>query len=396
MSKSAKKRNARKMRNQGNAFNTPYSSDQNIFTGANATAYNRLRSVMNNTTRGNAPRLTPAGMSFLKCAFAPPDFNLTGVTGIPDDSGSKTLLKKHRYTGTLQAIGGATTYLLLAPMPGVAFWSCQTSGSISSVTTLSSTRFSDTTALFGAQGDYNRDQTFNAFRYVSNHIKLQCLNNMTNFAGSLQVFRINLREVETRIDQTTNVAIKTSFSGLESANTTFSPSMYTSSVIDGVFTGAYSSDGKFTFSNICPSSPNLPLTVNTTAGDFGQLLSDYSGMDNNFETTVIKITVPLGAADQNFIVNTWACVDYRVLENNALNSYTTISPDKDELALNTYRKVKMMLPVAVKAADNDTFWERVLKLITTISGGLSFVPGPYGMVAGGVNSIARGVSNIML
>ena len=69
--------------------------------GSSAYNGNRMRAQL---VRG--PAMTEAGMCFLKCAFAPPDFSATQVRGIPDNYRGTTLLKQHRINTTLTVSAG--------------------------------------------------------------------------------------------------------------------------------------------------------------------------------------------------------------------------------------------------------------------------------------------------
>lgn len=95
--------------------------------------------------RVRGPRLTSAGVSFLKCAFAPPDFTSTGVTGIPDNFRGLTLLKKHRYNTTFNCAASNDYYIILPPVPGVAYYSTYVGagGAIPSTTVFTPTYYTD-------------------------------------------------------------------------------------------------------------------------------------------------------------------------------------------------------------------------------------------------------------
>lgn len=66
--------------------------------------------------------ITTAGFNFLKCAFAPPDFSSTQVTGVPDEFRGMTLLKKHAFTTSLTVAPANDYYILLLPVPGVTMF----------------------------------------------------------------------------------------------------------------------------------------------------------------------------------------------------------------------------------------------------------------------------------
>lgn len=350
--------------------------------------------VMTNRLIKRLPmKLTPAGNGFLKCAFAPPDFLSTGVAGIPDGCETSVLLKRHRFTSTFSVPAGSTAHILLLPTPGVAYWLANTStADIVQSTQFFAVPYADTNTFFGSLNDLNYDRNATQFRFVSNHIELQSTNNMMNFAGTIRAFKPNITVVTGRaaINSTLSIA------GIEGCNSTQPSSLYTSSVKDGIFAGCYSKEKTFKFSPIIPAYPTIPTASPTDTWEYGQLVYYFAGLDNNFEAQYIRINVPSGAVAQDFLVNTWACVEYQLQSNSTFMTHTTISPPLDNLALELYHRMKHMLPVAVTAADNDTFWERVTKLIKMLAGTAAMVPGPIGTVGTGIGMITSGLQSMFI
>lgn len=338
-------------------------------------------------------KLTPQGTGFLKCAFAPPDFLSTGVAGIPDGCETSALLKRHRYTSVISVPAGTTQHILLLPTPGVSKWVAATTGpNLVQGSQFVATPYADSDSFFGTLQDLNYDRNATAFRFVSNHIELQCTNNMMNFAGTIRSFKVNISLVTGRSADNTTLSI----AGIEGCNSTQPPALYTSSVKDGIFAGCYAKEKTFKFSPIVPAYPTIPTAPPVATWEYGQLVNHFAGLDNNFEAQYIRITVPSGSATQEFLINTWACVEYQLQSGSTFIPHTTITPQLDSLALDLYHKMKHMLPVAVTAADNDTFWERVTKMIKMLAGTAALVPGPVGTVGTGIGMITNGLEVLFM
>lgn len=352
-----------------------------------------LSIIASKLSKRSNTKLTPQGTGFLKCAFAPPDFLSTGVAGVPDGSETFVLLRRHRFTSVVSVPAGSTAHVLLLPTPGVAYWAA--SGvvpDIAQTTQFVAVPFADTDTFFGSATDLNYDRNAVSFRFVSNHVELQSTNNMMNFAGTIRSFKPNITMTTGR-----NAANSTlSIAGIEGCNSTQPSSLYTSSVKDGIFAGCYSKEKVFKFTNIVPAYPTIPNGTPAATWEYGQLVNHFAGFDNNFESQYIRITVPSGSATQEFLINTWACVEYQLQSSSTFATQTIISPPLDQLSLDLYHKLKHMLPVAVTAADNDTFWERVTKMIKMLAGTASLVPGPIGAIGSGVNMITNGLETLFM
>lgn len=345
--------------------------------------------------------LSADGLAYLKCAFAPPDFSQTSVAGVPDNFEGTSLVKKHR--GVFPSIIPASVdrYILLLPTPGFAYWQCDKAAgqSIQSNDNFIGVPYSDYSSMFestilGLGSGANTDDIVDRFRFASNHIEIVPTVNATQWTGSIQVWKapINL------IDRPPNASSGAtgdykSVSGLQSVNAT-NANQYTAPFNLGCYVGAYNSGAVFGFNPINSMVGDLPVSLAT--GDFGRLLprtvvsgistaASFTGLDNNYESVIIKISGVGTNPNNSYVLKTWACVEYQVVTGSSLYEYQTLSPC-DPIAMKLYREIIKQLPVGVTYMDNDTFWERVLGIIRMISGGLSFVPGPIGTIAGGVHA----------
>jgi hypothetical protein len=126
MSKSAKRR----MRSQKAKPSVYATSDAGMSMGpmvqpkgtapiTGKTAYNQTIKSM---VRGARATISEDGMSFLKCAFAPPDFASSNVRGVPDEYQGRSLVKKHRLVAsqTFSTANMDYYYLLQVVSTGLA------------------------------------------------------------------------------------------------------------------------------------------------------------------------------------------------------------------------------------------------------------------------------------
>jgi len=358
----------------------------------------RLRG-MNTATNMKRPqlvkdttRMSPAGLNFLKCAFAPPDFSNTQVVGVPDNFRGNSLLKKHRYTTAFTFAANNDYYFILAPVPGVSFFQGATIASIpvASTATFNATNYSDFTTLFPTINTAANIVT--QFRYISNHFEMISTTNDLNWSGMISVFKIPLTTFM-RVEGASTLNDLITIAGLNGINTTNAP-MYTGNFKSGAFVGAYNASSTFGFNPIWTDLSNLPPVVDT--GDFGQLVgsSFIPGFDNNFESVVIKISGI--TATETCLIKTWSCVEYKPAPNSSISEYATASPPEDCTALDLYREIALTLPIAVPASMNAGIWERVLRIIRNLSAYGSLLPGPAGLISSGVNLISGGISEMVL
>jgi len=403
--KSAKsKKNARRRarKQMAKANNRPYVGSSNVYPQPPAVApiqnsFSKAMSKYTSSTPGaRRLRISEKGMAFLKCAFAPPDFNQTNVAGVPDEFQGMSLIKKHKSVNSI-SFGVANTdyYFLLAPIPGYAYFTTTCTGGQlpTNASVWTGTTYIDTPLLFNSLGTAGQStaDVVNKFRFVSNHFELIPTTNQMTWTGSIQAFKVPLAFVTrpnygTSGAEASNIATITGLNGADASNA----NQYTSPFNMGFFSGAYNIGAKFDFQTIPEGFVNVPQTINS--GDFGQLAcaSGFTGLDANVETIMIKVTGNANNTNNSAIIKTWACVEYQCVPGTILYDFQTFSPcDLEALAL--YRKIVNDLPVGVSFLDNESFWQRVLSIIKNISAVGIALPGPYGLASVGVNSLARAV-----
>lgn len=339
-----------------------------------------------------------AGRNFLKCAFAPPDFNNDPGQGIPDEFDGKVLSRKHVLTQSISFPAGRDTYILVAPTPGVAYWTCDVAiGGTIAAQTFKAVPMPGFTGLFGRERGLRADQV-SAFRYASMVAGLYPTSNLMQFAGAISVWKVPLSAALTSYDQALVSAGVTipqtvwAVNGLQGLNAV-SPDNYTGSFIEGMFSQSVSNEAEFDFHPILEGLQKVPpeLTTLEESGQYAYLdagdeaTAGFLGL-GDMDAIVIKVTTATAAVN-TAVLKTWACLEYRVNPDAAVYQYAHNSPSHDPLALAAYRKIAQEVPVAVACKDNATFWQRVLGIMNAALTGAMAIPGPVGMTATGIRGI---------
>lgn len=376
----------------GNAsrdFNLP--ANQGFVT--DTSVYNRPHRALQQLARSTAYQgLSQDGMNFLKCAYAPPDFQAEKVAGVPDTFAGRSLIKKHRLTSSLKVPADRDTYILVAPTPGVAYWKMELAAGANMVASdaFTAVYYSDTTSLFGntSNGEQVADQV-TAFRYVSSGLELINTTNAMNWSGSINAFKIPLELIETRIGALGNESVSLALAGLQSINQT-NADQTTMSFNMGCFSMATKTDAVFNFRELKERYYAMPITVDS--GEFGRLDGLFTGL-GEMESIVFKISGV--TADETATIKTWACVEYKPTVGGIVYEYSKGSPQHDPLALALYNHIALNLPVAVSSFENAGMWERILNIIKQTTKMGSFVPGPVGLGFTGANMIAEALGALM-
>jgi hypothetical protein len=405
---SSAKRRARARRNKSGMYTTgssafnamgPMVQPKGTAPISGKTAYNQ---TIKSLVRSSKPRISESGMSFLKCAFAPPDFANSNVQGIPDDYQGKSLVKKHRLISS-QAFSSASTdyYFLILPTPGYAYWvTTVTAGTpILATTFFTGVPYSDCATLFNSGGTAGLSvaDIVDKFRFVSNHFEIVPTANQMTWSGNIQSWKFPAQLIvrQNNLIAGAETADIYSITGLQALNAT-NADQYTGPFNLGVYSGAYNTGAKFDFSALMEYATVIPSIASVNTGDFGQLVASnlgFTGFDNQFESLMVKVTGMGTNTANTAIIKAWACVEYQALPGTGYYEFQGLSPC-DPVALDLYRKIINQLPPGVSFVDNEGFWQRVLQIIRQISGGMSVVPGPYGMMAGGVNRISDALEEL--
>jgi len=342
--------------------------------------------------------VSSGGVEFLKCAFAPPDFNVTQIHGVPDAFDGLSLTKKHKYIGSVALAASSDQYYLLSPVPGISHFFLSkpyVAGVPQPVVTTdvwSAVPYGDYTSLFGTSISTAAD-IVNRFRFVSNHIELVPTTNAMQWTGNIQVWKSSVTMQATNSSITAGAYTPVMVvQGLSSAVAT-NAIQYTAPFNLGTYACAFSTNPVFNFQAIIENQQ----TTSQVTGGFGNLSApngiNLSGMDSNFESVFIKISGAGTNGSNTLVLKTWACVEYQCLPGNALYEFQSVSPC-DDLAMKLYRKIIKELPVAVTYFDNENFWERVLSIIQRLSTAGSFIPGQVGAFSKGVSMAATALQSL--
>jgi len=325
--------------------------------------------------------------------------------GIPDSFEGKTLMRKDVITQPLSFAANQDSYLLILPTPGQAYWFAATAigAAPTSATVWTPTQFPGAFGagqLFGdlATGQNDRSTNVDAFRYASLAVGLYPSSNYNQFAGSITCWKFPVRLTQSAYNVATTPATTVSaysVSGLDSVTGTNSEN-YARSFIDGVFSQSSCSEPDFNFLDIVEGVNRLPMANQTVAqiGQFGVLSGDVLGV-GRMDAILIRVSTPTGAVN-SAILKVWNCCEYRVNTQSAFYQYAGTSPALDEAALIAYRRIAKSIPVAVTAAENSEFWNRVSSILRAMLGAASVVPGPVGMIASGIGGVVDFFRNLEL
>lgn len=351
----------------------------------------------------NMLKLSSHGLDFLKCAFASPDFSIDPGKGIPDKFQGLVLPKKHCLTQSISFTAGKQTILLVAPIPGIACLKAEVPINTSFAgVALDAIQFPGFDQLFGTSYT-DTAANVTAFRYASMAAGVYPTSNLMQFAGSIQVFKIPLKQVLNAYTQVvatvppTNVPQQTiALDGLEALDA-MPNNNYSGSFIEGCYSQSTCNEPEFEFHPIMEGYESVPQTDVTIAqaSMFAPLSftgSAYTGL-GDMDAIAILVTSPVGAVN-TAVLKIWACVEYRPTPNSTLYEFAHESPPNDEYALAAYRKIARDIPVAVACKDNASFWERVRAIL---SAGLKFasaIPGPLGLAATGIRGITEALGSL--
>lgn len=386
--------------------------------------------------RNPTQNLSKAGIDFLKCAFAAPDFADDQGAGIPIGGDHRVLLKKHRLETTMSCSGAAGTgtshHYLVLPTPGQAVWAAHaaTGTNLTSSTSWTPTSFSD---CFGSNGLFTNSQNSRAanvdqFRFASLSAEVKDVTSLYTSTGSVLVQKLPVKSSQTLVSQSTvapigwttgdivakyaagppiavtfadgagnpvtltksNVTFEyPALNGLEPTGSDFSRA-FVGHIRDGAFARGIRARDDYAFRPILEGIGAL-----SSGNQFGSLSGEYLGVDDAMEGLYIRIDAPPGVT-LSVRFRVWACVEYKPLNNSAMYEYSRIAPDRDLLALSLYYKYAQQLPIAVIAAENDFSWKRLWDWVKSALTAASFIPGPVGVAAMAAGALGEAVERLVI
>jgi hypothetical protein len=353
----------------------------------------------------NLSRVSTPGIDWLKCAFAAPDFPALTPVGIPDKFTGRTLVKQFRYDASfnVQIDQNREQYILILPIPGYSHFKLSDPASAPGPNSIwIGVPYSDATGLFGAPG--LADNQVTSFRYMSQLAELVPTTNAMTWTGSIEVYKVPIRltQVTARYDTTPGAAPQTILNttsytptGLQGVESTNCDRFSTPSHL-GVFANATSDQPEFNFVNVQDFGTQVPVRngvgdlipdLNSAINKYGTIQGNSHGIVGFGEIDSIVIKLSGVTTDNTFRLKTWATMEFTVNTNSALYEYSIMSPNYDAAAIAAYHNMVRACPIAVTYYENANFWQTILKIANTISGALSFIPGPVGAIAGGINQL---------
>lgn len=349
----------------------------------------------------NHPKLSQSGIAFLKCAFAAPDFSVDPGKGIPDQFHGRTLSIKDCFTTSLAFAPGEDTYIIVAPVPGYAYF-IGTSTSVGGPppTVWTGVPFPTFETNFGDGTD--TQNKFSKFRYASLAAGIYPTSNFMQFSGSIQCWRLDLNLADNIRDAvittgTPNVVqafVQKRIQGLQGVTTLAPRDNYSESFIKGAYTFGFDKSQDFEWQDFVASDKYIEASTpdaNQIQGDGSHKLTGLG----NVNTILYKISTPALAVN-TALFRVWNCIELQPDTNSTLFQFSGVSPEHDPIAMEMYSNLKMRFPVAVPCGENAKFWENVLRMIRTISQAGSFIPGPAGLISGGINTIAEAINGMVL
>lgn len=319
---------------------------------------------------------------FLKCAFAPFD-EYFDFDGVPDGDTSLAVARRFEYnSSSLTVAANTTTYLHLVPSLGVCYI---TSSTLNPATTTTATQvvYND----FNTIAPGNGNLTFTEFRLASAALQLSNTTPIGNRGGSVIVATASY-QAHPIIQTSGNLAV-----AITGNPPDISSIAYVDTFDQGVTVSIKNTDQKWdykpVFSGIQYNATgtfsldmdnNLQLRNTSTSAGFV-----IRGWDHEFETKVIAITAPSTA--QTISVRAIQCAQMKVEPGTILYGNAKPSPKKNHVDLDIYGELANALPVAMRRSDNPGFWDGLRGIVHRVTTALSVVPGPIGMISGGVSAL---------
>lgn len=345
-----------------------------------------------------------AGDEFLKSSTSAPDF-LNGVCqGVPDQYSGKSLVFNDFHLEPYTFAQGYDTYLIFAPIPGVAYGRILVPNGTNTFTNqqiIQSVSFKDAVTFFPSlqSADAFSDNTaiVDKFRYIALSAEIESTTNDMTWTGNIQLIKAPIsfsvirdatgyqRGCLTGLDSIRNLA-STYGGGSNNAE----GNVHAASFKDGVYTTSLNKDPAWMFNDIHDGSAYgdlvpCPINQKTTAGTFDQLRWQGSvvGM-GTMDAIIMKVSIPSGPSDMSALLKVYHTVEYQPTFGTIMSMVATPSAHYDPCALALYQVLYANLPLGVPSRENANFWSRVLKLIQSIAGPLKILPGPAGRIADGV------------
>lgn len=373
-------------------------------------------------------KLSPRDMTFLKAAFAPVDFGVLDVQGVPDVFTGTSLIKHHTLRSTISITSAGWYSILVAPVPGIAYFSTNGYKQDDSFVMMASS-YPDTPEMFGTIT--GSDTTWNVMqsRHISNVVEIRPTSSIVTNAGHIICAKLAVPlnpmylsdpAVETPptgkgywalASQAEHLAIDLTFMNPDRLTR---GEFYMGHINDGLYSVA-ANTGDWSFKPIFKAVESIPpasmtyLQYDTTTmvaekiaykamkAPDGRLKVVSDGTRplpgwNEHECIAILIKADAACA---FTVETHSVVEYIPNPSSMLYPYATPSAPPSPLALAAYAEVAGLLPVAVGYTQNADFWDRVSDILKQLLSVGSRYGASLNMVYPGLGTVVSATSGLL-
>jgi hypothetical protein len=328
--------------------------------------------------------------------MAPADFRAggTGFVGIPDEYSGSVVTKEWRYVGSLPTYtAGFDVYILQLPVPGIAyFWAQRVAGSTTGALSFTPVPYNNANTYFpAATSTIGEDLNVTSFRYASNVIELIPTVNEMTWAGSIQVWKSDVRMLKEPTALGGEIETFELIGGLATLASSEPNGVF--AFKDGVYAPSYNKDAVYEWTpvNIAMSWSNLTLNQNNGHNVYDNLVSwlapgslNFVGL-GNFEATIIKLpALPTG---QTAVLRAWSCQEYQVSPLSNMYDFVHASPASDPRAMALLKEYIKTIPAGVPWKDNASFWTTFLDWVRKGAAVASHLPGPVGAIGGGITTL---------
>jgi len=333
--------------------------------------------------------LTLDGRRFLRAVFAPYDFDQSGCRGAPDEYRGPAFVVQMRTQVTVTITPGAKNFIAVLPTPQVAFW--QASGSAATAgTQFGPSPYPDFGPLTAATV---------AWRVIGMEVEMKHIGAFLNASGIITVAKGKVR-IEEGTGKPIAAAGSVEVPAMDGLSSGFAGSPTCPHVVFPITQGCYS---VATHSGAWEFTPNLywadnippaPGAGGTQATSDGVLMSgnlpgfDFMGLDDHMSS--IFITIDPGASATNtalLTLETTMLVEIQPQLDQLVAKLVAQAPEHDPVALEIYEKLAQSMPVAVRASENASFWERIWQGARFLAGGASTLPGFIGAAGQGLSAL---------
>jgi len=185
-----------------------------------------------------------------------------------------------------------------------------------------------------------------------------------------------------------NFTIAKQITGLENANATGAASFIAPANL-GCYMTAVNKEVLFVNRSIPDSYGDVNGNNLFTAGIVGGVHTGFGDLETNI---IILENTQL----TRFTIRCWQTLEYTPVNTSITYKMAHSSPELDEQALLLYRQMVQELPVAVTYYENASFWKKLMGILGKVGGTLStLLPGPYGMLAGGLGGLTNTIGDMI-